>query len=135
MTDAETAVMPDRTNTSRDHAKRYVLHFLADFAKLDQEYPHTYPRMIVHGERAYVIDEEGPRMSGAGCPLGACPVGHGHPEAADRIHQQVRNIEFIALDTGVSHVYAAALGERLAKMVSCDDPVFSFTNSGSESNE
>ncbi|KAB7623734.1 aspartate aminotransferase family protein [Verminephrobacter sp. Larva24] len=135
MTDAETAVMPDRTNTSRDHAKRYVRHFLADFAKLDQEYPRTYPRMIVRGEGAYVIDEEGHRILDAGSHLGACQIGHGHPEVADRIHQQVRNIEFIALDAGVSHVYAAALGERLAKMVLCDDPVFSFTNSGSESNE
>src|SRR6218665_1777453 len=98
MTDAETAVMPDRTNTSRAPAKRYVRQFLAEFAKPEQKNPRTSPRMILRGEGAYVIDEEGRRILDAGSHLGACQIGHGHPEVADRIHQQVRNIEFIALD-------------------------------------
>src|SRR6218665_36984 len=85
MTDAETAVMPDRTNTSRDHAKRYVRHFLAHFSKLYHEYPHTYPRMIWRGGVAYVIGEEGRRILPAASPLGACQIGHGHPEVAARI--------------------------------------------------
>src|SRR6218665_750740 len=135
MTDAETAVMPDRTNTSRDHAKRYVRHFLADFAKLDQEYPHTYPRMIVRGECAYVIDEEGRRILDAGSHLGACQIRHGHPEGADLIHQQVRHIEFIAPDAGVSPVNAAALGEPMEKPVLWPGPVFSFPHSGTDPNE
>lgn len=130
-----TKFSPARGRTSRDRAKHFVRHFLADFAKLDQEYPLSYPKMILRGEGAYVIDEDGRRILDAGSHLGACQIGHGNREVADRIAQQVRDLEFIALDGGVSHVYAAALGERLAAYVLCDDPIFSFTNSGSESNE
>jgi adenosylmethionine-8-amino-7-oxononanoate aminotransferase len=121
--------------TNRQRAKRFVRHFLADFQKLDREYPLSYPKMIVRGDGAYVIDEDGRRILDAGSHLGACQIGHGNAEVADRIAQQVRDLEFIALDGGVSHVYAAALGERLAASVLCDDPIFSFTTSGSESNE
>lgn len=131
-------------NTSLSHssampsmirAKRYVRHFLADFGRLEQEYPRQYPKMIVRGDGAYVVDEQGHRILDAGSHLGACQVGHGRAEIAERIAEQARNLEFIALDGGISHVYAAELGERLASMVLCDDPIFSFTNSGSESNE
>lgn len=120
---------------SRERAKRYVRHFLADFPKLEEEYPKSYPKMIVGGDGAYVIDEEGRRILDAGSHLGACQIGHSNPVVADRIAEQARQLEFIALDAGVSHVYAAALAERLAGMAMCDEPIFSFTNSGSESNE
>lgn len=120
---------------ARSRARRYVRHFLADFAKLDREHPHAYPKMIVRGEGPYVYDEDGKRLLDAGTHLGACQVGHGRAHIAERMADQVRRIEFIALDGGISHVYAAELAERLASMVLCDEPVFSFTNSGSESNE
>lgn len=120
---------------SRAQARKYVRHFLADFEKLEQEYPHAYPKMIVRGEGPYVIDSDGRRILDAGTHLGACQVGHSRPEIAERMAEQVRKIEFIALDGGVSHLYAAELAERLSSMVLCDEPIFSFTNSGSESNE
>jgi adenosylmethionine-8-amino-7-oxononanoate aminotransferase len=120
---------------SRDSAKRRVRHFLADFAALEREYPDEYPKMIVRGEGAYVYDEDGRRLLDAGSHLGACQIGHGRVEVARRMAKQVEELEFIALDAGISHVYAAELAERLAEIVICDDPVFSFTNSGSESNE
>jgi adenosylmethionine-8-amino-7-oxononanoate aminotransferase len=119
----------------RDRAKRHVRHFLADFAALQREYPDAYPKMIVRGEGAYVFDEDGNRLLDAGSHLGACQIGHGRPEVAKRIADQVSKLDFIALDAGISHVYVAELGERLAEIALCDDPVFSFTNSGSESNE
>ena len=128
--------VPTRASaTSRDRAKRRVRHFLADFAALEREYPGGYPKMIVRGEGAYVYDEDGNRLLDAGSHLGACQIGHGRAEVARRIADQVKELEFIALDAGLSHIYVAELAERLAGMVACDDPVFSFTNSGSESNE
>lgn len=127
--------MTDVASASARTAKRYVRHFLADFARLEAEYPGAYPKMIVRGEGAYVVDEDGRRLLDAGSHLGACQIGHGRAEVAERIAEQARNLEFIALDAGISHVYAAALGERLAPLVACPDPIFSFTNSGSESNE
>lgn len=121
--------------STRERAKRYVRHFLADFAALEREYPAGYPKMIVSGDGAYVVDEDGHRLLDAGTHLGACQIGHGRAEVAHRMAEQVRKLEFIALDAGISHVYAAELAERLAPLVACDDPIFSFTNSGSESNE
>ena len=126
---------PVTTSSSRASAKRNVRHFLADFAALEREYPSGYPKMIVSGDGAYVTDEDGNRLLDAGSHLGACQIGHGRKELAARIAQQVSNLEFIALDAGVSHIYVAELAERLSPIVACDEPVFSFTNSGSESNE
>jgi len=121
--------------SSQDRARHSLRHFLADFTKLEREYPHTYPKSIVRGEGAYVYDEDGHKLLDAGTHLGACQIGHGNAEVAERVAEQIKQLEFIALDGGVSHPYAVALAERLAGMVLCDDPIFSFTNSGSESNE
>ncbi len=129
------AALAPATVSSRNRAKRHVRHFLADFAALQREYPDGYPKMMVRGEGAYVFDEEGSRLLDAGSHLGACQIGHGRVEMATRIADQVRELEFIALDAGISHIYAAELAERLSGIVLCDEPVFSFTNSGSESNE
>jgi adenosylmethionine-8-amino-7-oxononanoate aminotransferase len=123
------------TLPTRQRAKRRLRHFLADFAALDREFPDGYPKMIVRGEGAYVFDEEGNRLLDAGSHLGACQIGHGRPEVARRMAEQARTLDFIALDAGISHIYAVELAERLAGIVLCDEPVFSFTNSGSESNE
>jgi len=121
--------------SSRERARRRVRHFLADFTALQREYPDGYPKMIVRGEGAYVFDEEGNRLLDAGSHLGACQIGHGRVEVAKRIADQVRALEFMALDAGISHVYVAELAERLSEIVLCEEPVFSFTNSGSEANE
>ena len=122
-------------SATKASAKRYVRHFLADFAALEREYPAGYPKMIVSGQGAYVTDEDGHRLLDAGSHLGACQIGHGRSEIGRRIAEQVSTLEFIALDAGISHIYVAELAERLAGIVACDDPIFSFTNSGSESNE
>lgn len=128
-------VLPGANSSTRERARRHVRHFLADFAALEREYPDGYPKMIVRGEGAYVFDEDGNRLLDAGSHLGACQIGHGRAEVARRIADQVKELEFIALDAGISHIYVAELAERLAGIVACDDPIFSFTNSGSESNE
>lgn len=131
----DTRPVPAASASLGERAKRHVRHFLADFAALEREYPAGYPKMIVRGEGAYVFDADDHRLLDAGSHLGACQIGHGRREVADRIAEQVRQLEFIALDAGVSHPYVVELAERLAAIVACDDPVFSFTNSGSESNE
>jgi adenosylmethionine-8-amino-7-oxononanoate aminotransferase len=122
-------------STSQARAKRYVRHFLADFAALEREYPAGYPKMMVSGDGAYVTDEDGHCLLDAGSHLGACQIGHGRAEVGRRIAEQVGKLEFIALDAGVSHIYVGELAERLAGIAACDEPIFSFTNSGSESNE
>ncbi len=62
-------------------------------------------------------------------------IGHGRREIAERMAAQAMTLEFAALDSGVSHPKAVELAERLAGLVPMDDPIFSFTCSGTESND
>jgi adenosylmethionine-8-amino-7-oxononanoate aminotransferase len=48
---------------------------------------------------------------------------------------QAGRLEFAALDSGMSHDKVVELAGRLAGLVPVDDPVFSFTSSGSEAND
>jgi adenosylmethionine-8-amino-7-oxononanoate aminotransferase len=116
-------------------ARRSVRHFLADFRKLEGYFPQEYPRMIVRGDGAYVWDIDGRKLLDAGGHLGACQIGHGRREIADRIAQQVVELDFIALDSGLSHLKALELADVLGDLVPVEDPIFSFTTSGSEANE
>lgn len=110
-------------------------HFLADFGKLEERFPGVYPRIIVRAQGAFVWDVTGRRLLDAGGHLGACQVGHGRSEIAQRMARQAEALDFIALDSGLSHPKALELAEALWPLVPVDDPVFSFTSSGSESNE
>ncbi|SCL26907.1 putrescine aminotransferase [Micromonospora rhizosphaerae] len=116
-------------------AKTRVRHYAADFRKLDELFPGKYPRMFVHGEGTDLIDSDGQRVLDAGNHLGVCVVGHGRGDIADAVAAQIRGLEFVSLEAGASHPYVAALGEELAGRVPVDNPIFSFTSSGSEANE
>lgn len=120
---------------SRSAALRRVRHFGADFTKLDEQFPGAYPRMFVQGAGTDLVDADGHRVLDAGNHLGVCIVGHGRAEVADAIAAQVTQLEFASLEAGASHPYVAALSEELAGLVPVDDPIFSFTSSGSEANE
>lgn len=67
--------------------------------------------------------------------MGACQVGHGRREIAERIAKQVQELDFVALDSGLSHPKAVELAGVLSRLVPVQDPIFSFTSSGSEANE
>jgi adenosylmethionine-8-amino-7-oxononanoate aminotransferase len=119
----------------RAEARRSVRHFFADFRKLESHFPQQYPRMIVRGEGAYVWDSEGHRLLDAGGHLGACQIGHGRQEIAERVARQVVELEYIGLDSGISHPKALELADVLRTLVPVDDPTFAFPTSGSEANE
>ena len=119
----------------RQDAKRELRHFLADFVRLEQEYPGVYPHVIVRGEGAYVFDDKGRRLLDAGNHLGACNIGHGRREVAQRMAAQAERLEFSALDSGNSNDVAIGFARRLCRLLPMDDPVISFCGSGSEGNE
>lgn len=119
----------------RELARHRVRHFLADLDWLEERYPGVYPRMITRGEGPYLFDDAGNRLLDGGNHLGAGMVGHGRREIAERMGAQAGELEFAALDSGASHGKVVELGERLASLVPVDDPIFSFTSSGSESND
>jgi 4-aminobutyrate aminotransferase-like enzyme len=62
-------------------------------------------------------------------------IGHGREEVAEWIAGQIGRLEFAALDSGMSHDRVAELASRLVAVVPLDDPVSSFTSSGSEAND
>ena len=119
----------------RRAAQGRLRHFLADFMRLEQEYPGIYPRVIVRGEGPYVFDDTGRRLLDAGNHLGACNIGHGRKEVARRMADQAERLEFSALDSGNSHDAAIRYAERLSGVLPMDDACISFCGSGSEGNE
>jgi adenosylmethionine-8-amino-7-oxononanoate aminotransferase len=131
----EARVAVDEAPDTRAAAQRLVRHFLADFSHLETAYPGLYPRLVVRADGAYVWDDSGRRLLDAGGHLGACQIGHGRAEIAERMATQARALDFIALDSGLSHPKAVDLAQRLATLVPVEDAIFSFTSSGSESNE
>ena len=135
MTFVDTAARIDDAPDVRASARHRVRHFLADFGRLEREYPGDYPRLIVAADGAYVWDDRGRKLLDAGGHLGACQIGHGRRDVAERMARQARELDFIALDSGLSHPKAVELARTLAPLVPVDDPIFSFTLSGSESNE
>jgi adenosylmethionine-8-amino-7-oxononanoate aminotransferase len=134
-TDTTSPPAAENAPDTRRLAQRRVRHFLADFRDLEARYPGVYPRMITRGDGPYLFDDTGRRLLDAGNHLGAGMVGHGRREIAERMSRQASESEFVALDSGVSHPKVVELAERLATMVPLDDPIFSFTSSGSESND
>jgi adenosylmethionine-8-amino-7-oxononanoate aminotransferase len=107
----------------------------ADYALLDREYPGQYPRLIVRGEGAYLVDQDGRRLLDSGAHMGACQIGHGRSEVMERIAEQGAAIEFTTLDSGLAHAHALELADRLAPRMPLDDPLFLFGATGSEANE
>ncbi|HEY8583385.1 MAG TPA: aminotransferase class III-fold pyridoxal phosphate-dependent enzyme [Capillimicrobium sp.] len=120
---------------TRRLARRRVRHFLADFADLEARYPGLYPRVITRGEGPYLIDDSGRRLLDAGNHLGAGMLGHGRRAIAERMAAQAATLEFAALDSGATHPKVVELADRLTRIVPVDDPVFSFTSSGTESDD
>jgi adenosylmethionine-8-amino-7-oxononanoate aminotransferase len=132
---ATTTTNSDEAVAKRRLAQRRVRHFLADFRQLEERYPDAYPRLITRGEGPYLYDDSGRRLLDAGNHLGAGLIGHGRRSIAERLARQVAELEFAALDSGASHPKVIELAERLAPLVPLEDPIFSFTSSGSESND
>jgi adenosylmethionine-8-amino-7-oxononanoate aminotransferase len=122
-------------STRREQAKIQVRHFLADFVRLEDEYPGIYPHIIERGEGVYVIDDQGRYLLDAGNHLGACNIGHGRHEVAHRMAQQAERLEFSALDSGNSHDAVIGYAKKLADILPIQDACLSFCGSGSEGNE
>jgi len=125
----------DEGRELRLEAQGSLRHFLADFTRLEQEYPGVYPNVIVRGKGPYLFDDTGRRLLDAGNHLGACNIGHGRKEVARRMAEQVERLEFSALDSGNSHDIAIRYARRLSRALPMDDPCISFCGSGSEGNE
>ena len=126
----------DPGHSNRAAAKRYVRHFLADFAALEREYPDDYPKMIVSRRRRLRLRRG--RQPPARCrqpsrrlpdrprPRRKWPSG-----SPTRSGSWSSSRSMPAFRTSTSP--SSPSGWRRWSL--CDEPMFSFTNSGSKSNE
>ena len=121
--------------TTRRLAQRRVRHFLADFRDLESRYPGAVSAADHARRRRVPVRRLRAPPARRRQPPGAGMIGHGRREIAERMAEQAATLEFVALDSGASHPKAVELAERLAELVPMDDPIFSFTSSGTESND
>ena len=116
-------------------AEHSVRHFATDWKWLESAYPGTYPRRIVRGDGAYLIDDAGHATLDAGAHLGVCQIGHGRREVADAVAGQLAELEFVGLEAGFTHPLVAVVATRLRNLLPLEDPVISLCSSGSEAND
>lgn len=90
---------------------------------------------IVRGEGARVFDAEGTPYIDAMAGLWYCNIGHGRPDMAEAIADQLATLEnFHSFDRFTNPV-AEALAERIAGLAPMADTRIFFTTSGSEAVE
>ncbi|MEX3007797.1 aspartate aminotransferase family protein [Hoeflea sp. TYP-13] len=92
----------------------------------------TDPRMLVGAKGVHYRSDDDRDILDGTAGLWCCNAGHGHPEIADAVHQQLMSLDF-APTFQMGHPLAFKFAERL-KDIAPDgfDHVF-FTGSGSES--
>lgn len=91
--------------------------------------------LITRGEGAYVFDSLGRRLLDAPAGLWFANIGHGRAEIADRVRQQIMELETYPIFGRYANPRAEELAERVAKLVPLDDPKIFLTSGGSDSIE
>ena len=94
----------------------------------------TNPRLVVGAQGVHYVDADGRRVLDGISGLFCVPAGHGRPEIAAALSEQVRRLDF-APTFEFAHPDGFTLAERLARLLPAGlDRVF-FVNSGSEAVE
>jgi beta-alanine--pyruvate transaminase len=94
----------------------------------------TDPRLVVSAKGVHYVDANGRRVLDGISGLFCVPAGHGRPEIAAAVSEQVRRLDF-APTFQFAHPDGFTLAERLAGLLPAGlDRVF-FVNSGSEAVE
>jgi adenosylmethionine-8-amino-7-oxononanoate aminotransferase len=99
-----------------------------------REYASSGPIIIVEGKGASVRDINGGEYLDAVSVLANVNVGHGRPEIARAVADQMRQLGFWSL-FGYSHPRAIELAAKLVSLTGGRMNKVFFTNGGSESNE
>ena len=87
---------------------------------------------IVRGEGASVIDAEGRSYVDATASLWFCQIGHGRPEMADAVGEQLRTLDAFHCFDRFTNPAADELAEVLADLAPMPDARVMLTSSGSE---
>ena len=111
--------------------RAHLIHAFASPAVIDRE----GPVRLVKGKGVYVWDSEGRRYIDALASLWNVAIGHGRPEVARAVAQQMRTLEYAPTLLGFSSEPAIRLAARLARLAPKGLTRVVFTSGGSESNE
>jgi putrescine---pyruvate transaminase len=87
---------------------------------------------IVDGEGSTVIDAAGRRFVDATASLWFCQIGHGRPEMADAVRDQLRTLDAFHCFDRFTNPAADELAEVLTALAPMPDARAMFTSSGSE---
>ncbi|WP_119462569.1 aspartate aminotransferase family protein [Rhodospirillaceae bacterium SYSU D60014] len=90
------------------------------------------PRLLVKGEGLYYWNERGDQIIDASSGLFCCAAGHGRPEIAEAVANQLTELDY-APHFQVAHPSSFELARRVASITPDDLNYIFFTNSGSES--
>ena len=102
-------------------------HPFADMAEVrDHEF------VVRRGEGVHVLDGDGRRYLDAAAGLWYCHVGHGRPEIAAAVAEQMRRLECYSTFGDLANEPAAALAERLASLTDIADARVFLTLGGGD---
>jgi adenosylmethionine-8-amino-7-oxononanoate aminotransferase len=112
-------------------ALRYILPNFADNVELGRGRPYIF----VRGDGCYVYDIDGNRYLDTFASLLTTICGHGRPEVARTVQEQMQQLEFFPNYVDAFTVPAIRLAKKLAEIAPGDLGVTFFVNDGSEACE
>lgn len=97
----------------------------------------TGPRIVTEGDGWWITDDQGRRLIDGFAGLWCVNVGHGRPEIARAVAEQMAVLEYATTFHGQSHPVAIELAERVTGMfpATWDLSHVMFSSGGSEANE
>jgi len=110
-------------------------HLIHSFAELDSLKPDGARTAIVAAEGAYVTDSEGNRLLDGIGGLWCVNVGHGRPEIAQAVADQLRQLDYYSTFYNLTHPAAAELSDKIASLAPGALNHVYFGNSGSVAND
>lgn len=116
---------------ARDAA--HVIHPVTSPREIERDGAHV----VVEGDGWWITDDRGRRLIDGFAGLWCVAVGHGRPEIADAVRDQIETLEYFTTFHGQSHPRAIELAEKLCSMFPPEyglDHVM-FSSGGSEANE
>ena len=111
---------------------RHLVHSFSDLHSLSEDGART---VISAAEGAYVFNEQGDRFLDGMAGLWCVNVGHGRPEIASAVADQLNTLDYFSTFYNLTHPTAAQLSERLVQLTPDNLNSVYFANSGSVAND
>lgn len=124
-----------RSNDLTDHILQqdeHLVHAFSDLHSLQQEGART---VISQAEGAYVYNARGDRFLDGMAGLWCVNIGHGRPEIAAAVAEQLNTLDYYSTFYNLTHPTAATLAHKIAELAPGELNHVYFANSGSVAND